>query len=272
MNPAVPPALLDEFTEFARELADLARTVTGPAFRQRHDVDNKAHRGFDPVTKADRDAEAALRERIDARYPEHGVAGEEWPDRPARSPWRWTLDPIDGTRAFIIGAPTWTTLIGLSFEGRPVLGVIDQPFTDERWIGAASKAWRRHQGRDEHIGVRPCAQVSEAVLASTDPFAMFDLAEMGGFRLLNDAARLSRFGLDAYGYALLAEGRVDLVVEAGLAAYDVAAAIPIIEAAGGVVTDWLGRREGAWEGGRILAAGDARTHAEAVRVLARAVS
>ncbi len=272
MTTAVPLDALREFARFAETLADAARPCTLTRFRTRNDVENKSAHGFDPVTEADRAAETALRALIGETYPDHGVEGEEWPDKPGRSPWTWLLDPIDGTRAYIIGAPTWTTLIGLAYEGRPVLGVIDQPFTDERWLGFADQAWRTHRGERRRLAVRPCARLSDAVMAATDPFAMFNPAEMGGFRLLQDAARLSRFGLDAYGYALLAEGGVDLVVEAGLKPFDICALVPIIEAAGGRVSDWSGRREPAWRGGRIIAAGDPRVHEEALPVLQRALA
>ena len=177
------------------------------------------------------------------------------------------IDPIDGTRAFITGAPVWGTLIGLQHEGQPILGLMSQPFTGERfWAGGASAYWRQGAGKPKRISTRACGKLDQAVLTSTHPDLFADGAEREGFARLKSRVRMTRFGGDCYGYCLLAAGFIDLAVEAGLKPYDIIALVPIIEAAGGVVTTWDGKPP--TEGGRILAAGDARLHAQAMAVLA----
>jgi myo-inositol-1(or 4)-monophosphatase len=185
------------------------------------------------------------------------------------------LDPIDGTRAFILGMPLWGTLIGLehgAVDGAtPVLGVMNQPFTGERfWSDGRAAAWRRGEGPAVPLATRDCARLADAALTTTHPGLFVDPADRAGFAALEHAARLTRYGGDCYAYCLLAAGFIDLIVEAGLKPYDVVALIPIIESAGGIVTTWDGRPANA--GGRILAAGDARVHAEALAVLRQATA
>ncbi len=261
--------LLD-LAAFAERLADRARLETLARFRAHGPTVNKSEDGFDPVTEADRAAERAIRELIAEEYPDHGVLGEEHPETPANGPWRWTIDPIDGTRSFVIGAPLWTTLIALSFEDRPVVGVIDCPVLDERWIGAAGETTFCANGERNPARARQCLSVADAVISCTDPMSMFDGAEAGGFELLRAAARMTRLGMDAYAYGLLASGGVDLVIEAGLQTYDVCALIPVIEGAGGVVTDWTGAQKNAWRGGQIAAMGDDALRHETISALRRA--
>ena len=223
--------------------------------------------GFDPVTAADRAAERILRKEIRARYPDHGIEGEEFGSAAGRGRYRWVLDPIDGTRAFIIGAPVWGTLIGLQIDHRPLLGLMSQPFTRERfWSDGKIARWRHGEGREKRLSTRACTRLDQAVLTSTHPDLFAEGFERAAFARLNGNVRMTRFGGDCYGYCLLAAGHVDLVVEAGLKPYDIVALIPIIEAAGGIVTTWDGRP--ATAGGRILAAGDARLHAQAMECLA----
>jgi myo-inositol-1(or 4)-monophosphatase len=176
------------------------------------------------------------------------------------------IDPIDGTRAFIIGAPLWGTLIGLLDAGQPVLGLMNQPFTGERFWGAGGKARSSTRGgAPRSLKTRPCATLADAVLTTTHPDMFSAPGEQAAFQRLKAQARMTRFGGDCYAYCLLAGGFIDLIVEAGLKTYDVVALVPIIEGAGGRITTWQGKP--ATEGGRIVAAGDARLHKEALAVL-----
>lgn len=263
------PGELAGYAAFAERLAEAARAAALPFFRNPVEIENKAGRGdYDPVTEADRAAETAMRALIEEAYPDHGIHGEEFPGKRGGD-WGWTLDPIDGTRAFVCGLPTWTVLIALCNKGRPVLGVIDQPVLDERYIGYGGQAWIKQGGAAAPVGVRPCRDLCEAMLSTTDPF-LFEGGEPGAFEHVRATARLTRYGLDAYAYAMLAAGRIDMVVESGLSAHDVQALVPVIEGAGGVITDWRG--EPNWSGGQIVAAGDARIHAQALVSLRRAAA
>lgn len=259
---AIAPSKL---AAFAHELADLTDAAVMPYFRKRIAVSNKdTDGGFDPVTSADRAAERVVRKAIRTRFPDHAITGEEFGSE-GGSDYRWVIDPIDGTRAFIIGAPLWGTLIGLLAAGTPAIGLMSQPFTRERfWSDGKKSRWSGPDGKAKVIRTRACAKLSGAVLTSTHP-DLFTGEEVEAFAAVRKAVRMTRFGGDCYGYCLLAAGHVDLVIEAGLKPYDIVALIPIIEAAGGVVTTWDGRP--ATEGGRILAAGDPRLHREAMAML-----
>ncbi len=249
----------------ADELADVARTATLRHFRTSGlDIGNKEQSHFDPVTIADREAEEAMRVVLAKRRPHDGVFGEELGSVSGESGLTWVLDPIDGTRSYMSGTPTWGVLIALSGPEGPVYGLIDQPHIGERFVGGL--------GRSELIGPRgtiPLATraprpLSEAVLFTTFP-EVGTTEERKAFERVKSQARLTRYGLDCYAYALIAAGQVDLVIEAGLQPYDVHAPIAVIEAAGGVVTDWQGRP--AHAGGRILAAANRAIHAEALALL-----
>jgi histidinol phosphatase-like enzyme (inositol monophosphatase family) len=251
---------------FAQSLADASGAAIRPYFRQPVDIDNKAgENSFDPVTSADRAAELAIRKLIIDAYPSHGIVGEEFDDRAAQCDCSWILDPIDGTRAFIMGLPMWGTLIGLMVNGKPALGLMDQPFTGERYWSDASGAYYRGPGGERLLKTRACASLAEASLACTTPEMFNDPEDMARFQGLSRQVRLTRFGTDCYAYCQLAMGQIDLVVEASLKPFDITPLIPIIEKAGGVVTSWDGGS--ASQGGRVVAAGDPRLHAEAVRVL-----
>jgi histidinol phosphatase-like enzyme (inositol monophosphatase family) len=254
-----------EFVMFAHDLADNAGSVILPHFRGAGAVSNKAEQAFDPVTEADRAAERIMRGMIQDKYPDHGIHGEEFDDVPASGPYRWTLDPIDGTRSFILGLPSWGTLIGLSGESGPVIGMMDQPYVQERFWGSASGAYFRGRQGERQIHTRRCASLSEAVLTSTTP-DMFNGEEAERFQALAAHVRMARFGGDCYLYCLLAMGLIDIVAEASLKAFDIAPLIPIIHAAGGVVTSWDGGDPA--NGGRILAVGDPSLHEAAMRALA----
>ena len=255
----------------AHAMADAARAAVLPYFRHPGlGAENKAGGdGFDPVTAADHAAEAAMRAVLASRRPEDAILGEEQGASPGRSGLTWVLDPIDGTRAFLSGTPTWGVLIAVADAGGPRLGLIDQPWTGERFVGGLGEA-----RLDSHHGARPLATrpprpLEQAILFTTFP-EIGTAEERAAFVRVAERVRLTRYGLDCYAYALVAAGQIDLVIEAGLHPYDVAAPIAVIEAAGGIVTDWQGRpaHDAATSGGRILAAANREVHAEALALLA----
>jgi myo-inositol-1(or 4)-monophosphatase len=258
---------LHEIAGFIDELADASARTILPLFRTSLVIDNKlAGQQFDPVTAADRAAEAVMRDLILARYPEHGILGEEFGNDRITAEYVWVLDPIDGTRAFISGLPTWGTLIGLTQTGRPALGVMNQPFTGERFAGDTRRAWYRGPDGSRDLKTRACADLSDAVMLTTTP-ALFTDAERVVYDEIEASVRLARYGTDCYGYAMVAAGQADVVIESGLKPYDIVALIPIIEGAGGVVTSWTGGS--AASGGRVLACGDHRLHEMMLAKLSR---
>ena len=278
-------ATFAQYIDFACELADLAATQILPHFRTSVAVENKRATGetdsaaavdFDPVTVADQRAEAVMRERIRAAYPDHGVLGEEHGLHASDTGLTWVLDPIDGTRAFITGVPLWGCLIAL-FDGQePVLGVMDQPWLKERYIGAQAAGFSQSyclDGRAEPpaqvtkqmLQTRHCTHLSDAVMMTTSPDMFGTAAERAAFDGLSAQVKMQRFGGDCYAYCMLARGLVDLVVEADLQAYDIQALIPIIHAAGGVVSDWYGNSARA--GGQVLAAANPTLHKLALAAL-----
>jgi histidinol phosphatase-like enzyme (inositol monophosphatase family) len=255
---------------FAFELARVAADVTLPLFRTGAVAEDKGGSGaFDPVTEADRGAEAAMRRLIKARYPDHGVVGEEYGEDRPDAEYVWVLDPVDGTRAFVAGLPLWTTLIGLTHQGRPVVGAVAQPYLDEVFLGGPSGARCVSRGTDTPIATRACPKLNDAVISTTDP-DIFNGAELGAWRQVRATARLARLGCDAYAYAMLASGHIDLVAETALKAWDWTALVALVEAAGGTVTDWLGNTPK--DDGRILAVGDAALTDQALLTLRRAVN
>jgi myo-inositol-1(or 4)-monophosphatase len=252
---------------FAHRLANAAGEVIKPHFRQSLTVANKAVKGlFDPVTEADKGAEIAMRALINAEFPTHGICGEEFADKPADGPYTWILDPIDGTRSFIIGMPVWGTLIGLTQDGSPILGMMDQPYTRERFWNAGGVAFFRNADGERIMHTRVCPSLGDAVLATTGPDFLKDDA-LHRFSALSAQVRMTRYGGDCYFYCMLAMGLIDIVAESGLKPFDIAPLVPIIRAAGGIVTTWDGGDP--TNGGRILAAGDPALHAEALKVLVR---
>ena len=265
------PSSLDttELLAFAHRLADSSRGIIAPMFRRTGVPDDKSGvAAFDPVTEADRAAEQAIRAMIAAAYPDHGIVGEEYGAHAPDASHCWVLDPIDGTRAFMCGMPVWGTLIGLTVHGRPLIGMMDQPFMGERfWGDGASASYRRGGGAVEPMRTRPCERLEDAILAATTP-DMFRDGDEARFAALSARVRLTRFGGDCYNYAMLAMGLIDLVVEAQLKSYDIVALVPIIEAAGGRVTTWEAGDPGA--GGRIIAAATPALHAAALDALQRA--
>lgn len=261
--------LFSEFSVFAGRLADAARTETLPRFRAGGVVESKAGIWFDPVTDADREAERALRRMIAAVYPRHGVIGEEFGAERAEADFRWVIDPVDGTRAFVCGAATWATLIGLEKAGRPALGIIDQPFTDERWLGLPGGATYRRGGEERICRTSGVTDLKRARLSTTDPRreAYFTGEEAEAFASLAAKTQVARFSLDAYAYGLLAIGEIDLVVESGLKRHDFSALVPVVEGAGGVISDWMGARLGDDARGRIIAAASPELHRAALDLL-----
>lgn len=261
-------ATQQELIETAHALADAARVATLAHFRKDGlAADNKDADGFDPVTAADREAEAAMRVILAERRPGDAILGEEYGYQPGETGLTWVLDPVDGTRAFLSGTPTWGVLIAVGDASGPRLGVIDQPFIGERFLGGFGRAEvTGPQGR-QALAARGPRPLDEAILFTTFPEVGSE-AERVAFHQLAAQVRLTRYGMDCYAYALVAAGQVDLVVEAGLQAYDIQGPMAVIEAAGGIVTDWRGGP--AKDGGRILAAANAEIHAAALDVLAKA--
>lgn len=239
-------------------------------FRKPVVIENKAGPGaFDPVTKADRAAERAVCKALKAQFPDHGLIGEEYGTRNPHSRYQWVVDPIDGTRSFIMGSPLWGTLIGLLEDGEPVLGLMDQPFTGERiWSDIRASYLRIRDGVSKRIKTRPCPRMDDAILTSTHPDVFEGPRQQQALQSLKRSVRMTRYGGDCYGYGLLAAGHVDLIVEAGLKTYDIAPLIPIIERAGGIVTTWDGGP--ATAGGNIVAAGDPRVHEAALKLISKA--
>lgn len=258
---------IDQYLAFACRLAELAGAAILPHFRAPIEIENKAGTGggYDPVTIADRAAEAAIRAEIARVHPTHGIHGEEYGLSRGSEPLTWVIDPIDGTRSFIIGQLHWGTLIALSDAQRPILGVMHQPYVGESFVGSARGAEFRRGASARTLRSRACPKLEDAVLCTTHP-GLFTLpAERAAFQLLAARARLTRYGGDCYSYCLLAAGLVDLVVESRLKPYDVQALIPIIEAAGGVMTTWSG--DAAFAGGQVVAAGDPHLHRAALGLL-----
>ena len=265
-----PDFNLDEDLALANRLADAAWSAIRPHFRALVSVDNKAGEGqrYDPVTEADRAAERAMREILAAERPHHGITGEEFGETESASGWRWVLDPVDGTRAFVAGLPVWTTLISLVCPvGFPVIGVIDQPVLGERYIGWPGGAALQTPAGRSPLKVTPVASLGEAVISTTDPYILIE-PEYQAWTGLRQATRLARYGLDAYAYARLAGGTVHLVAETGLQPWDVAALVPVVTGAGGHATDWTGAP--ASLGGQILCTSSDKVMEEALKLLSDA--
>jgi myo-inositol-1(or 4)-monophosphatase len=266
-----------DFAAFVERLAQMSGEVILPFFRSAIRAEDKSQGGvFDPVTEADRGAEAAMRRLIGQTFPAHGVIGEEYGrDRPEVE-YVWVLDPIDGTKSFVSGLPTWGTLIGLMHRGQPVYGMMAQPFTRERFYGDGKRASVRSlaasygegppsEWATRSLHTRACSSLKEATLATTSPLLIRDDGDREAYARVEAHVRLTRYGGDCYAYCALAAGFVDLVIETNLKPHDIVALVPIIEGAGGVVTTWDG--ENAALGGRIIAAGDRAVYDEARRLL-----
>ena len=249
------------YIDLAERLAGTARDIVLPYFRRPLEVDRKDDDS--PVTRADREAEAAMRRIIEAEFPQHGILGEEYGADRADAEFVWVLDPVDGTRASIAGLPVFGTLIALCQRGRSILGVIDCPAMNERWLGAAG---RPTTFNGQTATTRPCAELGQAILYATAP-DQFVGANREAFGRVEGAVRERRFGTDCYAYGLVASGFGDLVVEAQLKPHDYLAHCAVIEGAGGAVTDWAGEALTLQSNGRVVGAGDARIHEQTLRTL-----
>lgn len=256
--------MADRDTAFLHRLADVASHEVMRFFRSPLAVEAKGSGAFDPVTEADRAAESAMRTLIRAAFPTDGILGEEEGALRPEAQNVWVLDPIDGTRSFISGLPTWGILIGLLSGGKPTMGMMAQPFTGERFIGTGTTSSYLGPGGPRILRTRSCPSLAAATLFATSP-DMFDAVESPCFQRISQRVRLTRFGSDCYAYCMLAAGMVDIVLEAGLKTYDIAPLMPVIEGAGGAVTDWRGNSP--VEGGRVLACGDRGLHAELLQIL-----
>jgi myo-inositol-1(or 4)-monophosphatase len=258
-----------DLLEFAHRTAVAAGAAILPHFREPITIDDKGGpTHYDPVTEADRGAEHVIRAAIGGAYPDHGIRGEEHGWQHGAAPYTWVIDPIDGTRSFILGQMHWATLIAVNDGERVLVGVAHQPYVGETFLAAADGAaqWRRGDGR-RILHTRRCAEVAQAVVACTDPKMFTAQGEMDAFRRVADQARLVRYGGDCYAYCLLAMGLIDVVIESSLHAWDVQALIPIVERAGGVITSWQGDR--CDEGGAVVASGDPALHGRVLEQLGK---
>ncbi len=259
------PSEQQNLYDVAFAMADAARSVILPYFRTSDlSADNKLADGFDPVTEADRAAERAMRAVLAERRPQDGILGEEFGSQDGQSGLTWVTDPIDGTRGFLSGTPTWGVLIALSDTNGPIMGIVDQPYIGERFIGGFGRAEVQGPHGTHTLATRKNSSLKDAILFTTFP-EVGTPVEGAAFKAVSAEVKLTRFGMDCYAYALLALGQVDLVIEAGLNAYDIQGPIAVIEAAGGIVTDWQGGP--AHHGGRALAAANPKVHAQALDIL-----
>lgn len=256
----------DRLIHFANRLADASGAVIRPFFRQPIDVTHKpGQHHFDPVTEADRGAERAIRAIIDRERPDDAILGEEYGQKAGTSGWRWVLDPVDGTRAFITGRHEWGSLIALEKDDVPVLGILDQPVLGERFIGVNGRSHLVQGDARTPLHVRPCAALGDAILCATDPSAYMTDAQQAGFARVKAACRMTRYHGDCYIFAMLAMGFIDVIVEGAFRQWDVAALIPLVQGAGGIITNWQGEP---WrDGDALIASGDATIHEAAVKLL-----
>ncbi len=237
----IPPSDFNAYLTFAHRLADLSGATVLKYFRTEYAVEDKSGGGrYDPVTAADRAAEEVIRAEVASAWPDHAVAGEEFGGSVTDAEFCWIIDPIDGTRPFVAGLPTWGTLIGLSRNGIPVLGMMNQPFTGERFWSGLDAAFYRGRDGERTITTRACPKLGDAILATASPDLFETADDKARFDVLSEQVRMRWFGGDCYGYCLLAAGHIDIIAESGLGAYDIAPLIPIIESAGGCVVSWDG--------------------------------
>ncbi|MCF8474443.1 MAG: histidinol-phosphatase [Emcibacter sp.] len=261
---------LKEYADFLDKLAEAAAQITLSMFKKPLNAINKGKKlqlDFDPVTKADQQTESVIRTLINQTYPSHNILGEEHGKEhnhknDTDTSWTWVIDPIDGTRAYICGIPTWGTLIALNDGIYPIIGMMDQPYLKERYLGTTTGSYLN----GVKINCRPCYKLTDATVSTTDPTQFFATDDdLRAYNRVASKARLVRNGLDCYGYAMIAAGFVDVVIESGLEAYDIQALIPIIEGAGGVVTSWTGKS--AAQGGQVVACASAELHKEVLTLL-----
>ncbi len=261
---------MNELTSFMHLLCDSAHKETLAHFRTSTIVDNKEDQSFDPVTEGDRNAELAIRALINKNHPEHGILGEEFGPENLDAEYVWIIDPIDGTRAFISGVPVWGTLIGLAVDGRDDRGIMYQPFTGERFFSDGILSWYLGPGvkSQQRLTTRDCPSLGDALMMTTSP-KIFSKQDVSAYERVEDAVRLTRYGTDCYAYCMIAAGQIDLVVESDLKAYDIAALVPLVKHAGGVISDWEGNPVNVLDTGKgqVVASGCARIHDEALKLL-----
>lgn len=255
-----------EFARFAEDLALAAGRESLPHFRTRPDMMNKLAEGFDPVTEADRAGERVMRAMIEEAYPDHGIVGEEYGIKEARSAFTWILDPIDGTRSFVTGMLSWATLVGLTFEGEPAVGVMSQPYVGERFVGSPLGSLLKTPAGERVLEVKPVPRLAEAIGTTTAPGLYRTPRQQAFLERMQKTLRFIRYDGDAYFFCLLAAGQIDVALDAGLAVYDIAPLVPIIRGAGGVVSRW--DRMPAERGGDIIAAASEALYEEALALLA----
>ena len=253
----------DKLIEFAIALSDAVRPVSMSYFRT--PVQTEVKEDKSPVTVADREAEAKMREMIEANYPDHGIYGEEYGTIRTDAEYVWVLDPIDGTKSFLIGKPLFGTLIGLLHKGRTLLGIIDMPALDERWVGALGHITTFN---NSPVSTRPCDNLSKVWMLATSP-EMFSGANQTAFHCLKEKVQFLRWGTDCMGYGLLANGYADIVCEADMSPYDYVALTAVVEGAGGIITDWQGNPLGLENDGTVIAVGDKNLHGPAMSALVR---
>lgn len=254
-----------DLTRFAIALARASATEILPYFRRNTEINVKAGPVWDPVTEGDRAGERVIRKMIEERYPDHGIHGEEYGIKDGSSGFTWILDPVDGTRSFVCGMPTWATLIGLNFEGRPVVGLMNQPFVGDMFYGSPEGAWLDHRGENHPIRTRTGIGLSSAAIGSTAPELYRSERDRLAFERLRRKAQLVRYGGDAYFFAVMAAGHIDIAMDANLQAYDIAPLLPIVTGAGGVYAEWTGGD--AAKGGNVITAGSQALLDEALAVM-----
>lgn len=254
-----------DLTRFAVALAKASAVEILPYFRCNTQIDVKEGPVWDPVTEGDRAGERVIRQMIEERYPDHGIHGEEYGIKEGRSGFTWILDPVDGTRSFVCGMPTWATLIGLSFEEKPVLGLMNQPFVGDMFYGSPVGAWLDHRGDTHAIRTRTGIRLSSATIGTTAPELYRSEKDRLAFERLRQTAQLTRYGGDAYFFAVMAAGHIDIAMDANLQAYDIAPLLPIVTGAGGVYAEWTGGN--AAKGGNVITAGSQALLDEALATL-----
>jgi myo-inositol-1(or 4)-monophosphatase len=254
-----------DLTRFAVALAKASASEILPFFRRNTAVEVKDGPVWDPVTEGDRAGERIIRRMIEERYPDHGIHGEEYGTKEARSGFTWILDPVDGTRSFVCGMPTWATLIGLNYEDRPVVGLMNQPVVGDMFYGSPEGAWHDYRGAVTAIRTRSGVPLARASIGTTAPELYRRARDQEGFQRLRRAAQLTRYGGDAYFFCVMAAGHLDIALDAGLQAYDIAPLLPIVTGAGGHAAEWTGGDPA--KGGHVITAGSEALLHEAMAVL-----
>jgi myo-inositol-1(or 4)-monophosphatase len=255
----------NDLTRFAITLAHASAAEILPYFRRNTQVDVKDGLVWDPVTEGDRAGERMIRRMIEERFPDHGIHGEEYGMKHGTAPFTWVLDPVDGTRSFVCGMPTWATLIGLSYEGRPVVGVMNQPFIGDMFYGNPEGAWHDYRGTTMQIRTRAGIPLSRATLGTTAPELYRSERNRTAFQRLRQAAQLTRYGGDAYFFCMMASGHIDIAMDCGLQPYDITPLLPIVKGAGGFAAEWTGGDLAL--GGNVITAGSRELLDEAMEIM-----